>query len=445
MSLDTPLDTLFSQHIDTITKRYFKAMDNHNFDHLIIPAGSLHGVFLDDNKYPFKSNFHFNSFVPLTSIHNSCLILSSGKKPTLFYYQPVDFWHLVAGDPEGFWVDHFDIKMMRQKDEIRADMPSMGNIAYIGEWGQGLGAPFQDDDFDAINPLGLIHEINWHRAIKTDYEIECASRANQMAAAGHLAAKDMFYKQGSEIEIHLAYQLAAGQTENDLPYSSIVALNEHASILHYVNYETVRPSKHRSFLIDAGARYNGYAADITRTYATEDNEFAEMIKDLDAIQQNINQQVKPGKSYIDLHTNYHLDVAKLLQKYDLCSLTPESMVETDVTSAFFPHGMGHQIGLQVHDVGGHQANIEGDTAPPPSKHPFLRNTRTLEVGQIVTIEPGLYFIDSLLSDLKNSEQRSSIHWDKVKQFMPYGGIRIEDDIVVTDDGHRNLTREFLPE
>lgn len=126
-------------------------------------------------------------------------------------------------------------------------------------------------------------------------------------------------------------------------------------------------------------------------------------------------------------------------------MTPESMVETGVTSTFFPHGMGHQIGLQVHDVGGHQANIEGDTAPPPSEHPFLRNTRTLEAGQIVTIEPGLYFIDSLLGDLKKSEQGSSIHWDKVKQFMPYGGIRIEDDIVVTSDGHRNLTREFLPE
>ncbi len=431
----------FKNHIDTISDRYYQAMQKHGFDHLLIPTGSLHGVFLDDMSYPFKSNFHFNSFVPLTNIHDSCLILTPGKKPVLCYYQPVDFWHLVAGDPEGYWVEHFDIKMMRQKDEVRGYMPSTGNIAFIGE----MGAPFQDDDFDAINPLGLIHEINWYRARKTAYEIECASRANQMAAAGHLAAKEMFFKQGSELEIHLAYQLAAGQNESELPYGSIVALNEHASILHYVNYESQRPSDHRTFLIDAGARFNGYASDITRTYAYEDNEFAALIKDMDKVQQTLNSKVAPGHSYVDLHIDFHLEVGKLLSNYDFCSMTPESMVETGVTSTFFPHGLGHQIGLQVHDVGGHQANIEGDTAPAPTEHPFLRNTRPIEAGQILTIEPGFYFIDSLLADLKQTEQASSMNWSKIETFMPFGGIRIEDDILVTATGHRNLTREYLPE
>ncbi|MRX27970.1 Xaa-Pro dipeptidase [Kangiella sp. HZ709] len=435
------MQTLFSNHIEVITDRYFQAMQKHGFDHLLIPAGSLLEVFLDDNKYPFKANFHFLSFVPLPNIHDSCLILTPGKKPVLCFYQPIDFWHLVAGDPEGYWVEHFDIKMMRQKDEVRGYMPSNGNIAFIGE----MVAPYQDDDFDAINPMGLIHEINWHRARKTSYEIECSSRANQMAAAGHLAAKEMFYNNGSELEIHLAYQLAVGQNESELPYSSIVGLNEHASILHYVNYEAKSPSEHRSFLIDAGARYNGYAADITRTYAKEDNEFAELIQDVNTAQMALNEKVKPGDSYIDLHARYHFDVAKLLAKYGLSSMSPESMVEAGVTSTFFPHGLGHQIGLQVHDVGGHQANIEGDTAPPPAEYPFLRNTRTMEAGQILTIEPGLYFIDSLLGDLKNSEHAASMNWSKIESFMPFGGIRIEDDILVTASGHRNLTREFLPE
>ncbi len=435
------LEETFKNHIDTVTDRYYQAMQKHAFDHLLIPAGSLHGVFLDDTSYPFKANFHFNSFVPLTKIHDSCLILTPGQKPILCYYQPVDFWHLVAGDPEGFWVEHFDIKMMRQKDEVRGFMPSTGNIAFIGE----MDAPFQDDDFDAINPLGLIHEINWYRARKTPYEIECVSRANKMAALGHLAAKEMFYQEGSELEIHLAYQLAAGQYENDLPYSSIVALNEHAAILHYVNYETQRPAQHRTFLIDAGARYNGYAADITRTYAFETNAFSELINDLDAVQQRINHKVIPGHSYVDLHIDYHLEVGRLLNKYHFCDMTPESMLETGITATFFPHGLGHQIGLQVHDVGGHQANIEGDTTPPPSEHSFLRNTRPIEAGQIVTIEPGFYFIDSLLGDLKSSDQGNAINWDRVAEFMPYGGIRIEDDVLVTATGHRNLTREYLPD
>ncbi|NVK23097.1 MAG: Xaa-Pro dipeptidase [Kangiellaceae bacterium] len=439
MTSNTELAALFKQHIEIITQRYQTAMENHGFDHLVIPAGSLHSVFLDDMSYPFKSNFHFNSFVPLDEIHDSALILAADGSRTLCYYQPVDFWHVVAKDPEGFWVDSFDIHMIRNKDEVRAHLPNTGNVAFIGE----MTAPYHDEDFDAINPGNLIHEINWYRATKTDYEVECIAQANQRAALGHIAAKEMFYKGGSELEIHLAYLLATGHAESQLPYNNIIGLNEHAAILHYFHYDTQAPQQHRSFLIDAGARVNCYASDITRTYAFEQNEFAEMTGDMDAAQQKLCAKVQDGNSYIDLHIQHHHFVADILHKYKICSMQPESMVETGVTGTFFPHGLGHHIGLQVHDPGGHQANIEGDTNPPPAPHGFLRNTRPMQSGQVLTIEPGIYFIGSLLGDLKASEHSSSINWARVAEFMPFGGIRIEDEVVVTDDGHRNLTRPFL--
>lgn len=436
---DSSLAPLFKQHIDVVTQRYQKAMENHDFDHLVIPAGSQHGIFLDDMSYPFKSNFHFNSFVPLDDLHDSVLIISADGSRKLCYYQPVDFWHYVAGDPEGFWVEHFDIAMTRTKDEVLSHIPTTGNVAYIGE----MSRPFDEDNFAAVNPGYFMNEINWHRAIKSDYEVECVSRANKRAALGHMAARDMFFKQGSELEIHLAYQLATGHTEHQLPYGSIVALNEHAAILHYTLYNNKAPEQHRTFLIDAGARYNNYAADITRTYAYEQNEFAELIGDMDALEQRICGKVAIGQSYVDLHIETHHEIAKLLNKYKFCDMSPESMVEAGVTSTFFPHGLGHHIGLQVHDVGGHQANVEGDPAPPPKAHPFLRNTRDIEVGNILTIEPGLYFIDSLLGDLKQTEHGNSINWDKIEQFKPFGGIRIEDEVLVTATGPRNLTREHL--
>ena len=112
-----------------------------------------------------------------------------------------------------------------------------------------------------------------------------------------------------------------------------------------------------------------------------------------------------------------------------------------VSSAFFPHGIGHGIGLQVHDVAGFAASDAGGTIPKPEGHPYLRLTRTLAPGMAVTIEPGIYFIDMLLDELKAKGLGDTVDWDRVAAFKPYGGIRIEDDVVCTDGAPINLTRE----
>ena len=116
-------------------------------------------------------------------------------------------------------------------------------------------------------------------------------------------------------------------------------------------------------------------------------------------------------------------------------------VETGVSSAFFPHGIGHGIGLQVHDVAGFAASDAGGTIDKPDGHPYLRLTRVLEPGMVVTIEPGVYFIDMLLDALKEKGLGPSIDWARVDAFRPYGGIRIEDDVACTDADPVNLTRE----
>jgi Xaa-Pro dipeptidase len=122
-------------------------------------------------------------------------------------------------------------------------------------------------------------------------------------------------------------------------------------------------------------------------------------------------------------------------------MSPESAVETGVSTAFFPHGLGHPIGLQVHDVAGFQKDDSGGTIPRPASHPYLRFTRTLEARMVVTIEPGIYFIDLLLAKLKEKPQSKDINWNKVDKFRRYGGIRIEDDIVCTSGEPENLTRD----
>jgi Xaa-Pro dipeptidase len=123
------------------------------------------------------------------------------------------------------------------------------------------------------------------------------------------------------------------------------------------------------------------------------------------------------------------------------NLDANAIVEKRISSTFLPHGVGHYLGLQVHDVGGFQADRTGKTIPKPEGHPYLRLTRVVESTHVFTIEPGLYFIEPLLSELKKSDNAQHVNWKKVDEFRKFGGIRIEDDIVVTDNGHDNLTRE----
>jgi len=122
-------------------------------------------------------------------------------------------------------------------------------------------------------------------------------------------------------------------------------------------------------------------------------------------------------------------------------VSAEAAVESGLSAVFYPHGLGHYLGLQTHDVAGLIADADGTPIPRPEGHPFLRLTRTLEAGNVLTIEPGLYFIEPLLRKWRENGDVGAIAWDKVEAFAPYGGIRIEDNMVVTDGVPRNLTRE----
>ena len=115
-------------------------------------------------------------------------------------------------------------------------------------------------------------------------------------------------------------------------------------------------------------------------------------------------------------------------------------VASGVSGVFLPHGLGHLLGLQVHDVGGFRPTPEADPIPRPEGHPALRLTRKLETGMVVTVEPGVYFIDSLLARLRAGPQAGAVNWTLVANLAACGGIRIEDNVVVTATGHDNLTR-----
>ena len=226
-----------------------------------------------------------------------------------------------------------------------------------------------------------------------------------------------------------------------MPYSNIVALNEHGSVLHYTDLDRHRPDEFRSFLIDAGASVHGYASDITRTYSNGDQQFQDLIDRMDVLQRDLVSRVQAGVDYRELHLTNHRLLAEVLVETGLANGDPETLLSAGVTAAFFPHGLGHLIGVQVHDVGGFMESESGGTIDPPSGHPFLRLTRVLKENMVVTIEPGLYVIDMLLENLRGTPAENLVDWKTVNWLRPFGGIRIEDEVRVLNDGQENMTRD----
>ena len=162
---------------------------------------------------------------------------------------------------------------------------------------------------------------------------------------------------------------------------------------------------------------------------------------MEDLQQSLCAAVRPGMDWRDLHLTAHHLVAELLRDAGILRIDPQAAVDTGVSGVFLPHGLGHLLGLQVHDVAGFHPDPDAPPVSPPPGHGALRLTRVLEAGFVVTMEPGLYFIDLLLEQARAGAHAGAIDWETVDRLRPHGGIRIEDNLVVTDSGHENLTRD----
>ena len=431
------LHPLYAQHLATLKSRADAALARAGLDHLVIAAGEPSMQFLDDRPYPYAVNPHFKHWLPVTKAPGSWLVYTPGQRPKLVYLQPHDYWHVVPEAPAGYWVEHFDLVVIREAADASAHLPKdTARCAIIGE------ANVAAHGIAPSNPQAVLDYLHWLRSIKTPYELAMLRVASKIGVRAHRAAERAFREGKSEFDIHVAYLAAARQTDNELPYTNIIGLNEHAAILHYMDLAHAPPAHLHSFLIDAGASFHGYASDITRTHAARGaEEFQSLIDAVDAAQRSFVAKVRAGQSYPELHIHAHHVLAGILKDFGIIRTSAESAVESGVSSTFFPHGLGHPIGLQVHDVAGFQASDAGGTIARPPGHPYLRMTRVLEPGMVVTIEPGLYFIDLLLAELKAKPAAKDVDWAKVDAFRPYGGIRIEDDVVCTDGDPENLTRE----
>jgi Xaa-Pro dipeptidase len=436
--MDPSLTKLHTHHVASLQSAYEGALRASGFDAVVIHSGPLQKRSeFDDQYWPLRPVPHFQHWAPLAQV-DCAIVVAGGKRPRLAWLKAFDFWEAPHAPETDHFVGSFDVVETQRVEQVRELAASAGQkVAFVGEdvsraalWG-----------LEAVNPPALVKALDALRTTKTAYEVHCLAEANRRAAKGHGAVLEAFRAgAASELDLHLLYLRATAQDDPETPYKNIVALNEHAATLHHVTY-TKHPSAAaaQSLLVDAGAAYQGYCSDVTRTWTkgtgATASAFGALVAGVEAMQQRLCAAIAIGTPYERLHDESHRQVAGVLRDVGIASLSEEELVSRGVTRAFYPHGLGHSLGLQCHDVG-------CALLKPRADNPFLRNTSVIDVGQVFTIEPGVYFIEPLLAPLREKEP-AGIDWELVSELRALGGVRIEDDVVVLggETKTRNLTRE----
>jgi len=438
----TQLTSLYRAHLVDLTARYAPVLAGAEVDAVVIHSGTpLKRTEFDDQYWPLRPTPHFQHWLPLAQ-PECVLVIEPGKTPRLLWLKSTSFWEKPALPETNHWEGSFDVTSIASSDDVKALLPT-GRVAFIGD-NRARATTFGIAD-ERVNPPTLVGPLDRLRAHKTAYEIECLAEANRRAALGHAAARDAFRSGGaSELEMHLRFLAATSQDDPETPYKNIIAVGPHAATLHHVTYDKRASSASpETLLVDAGSSYQGYCSDITRTWVrgtgATASAFLGLVLGVEKMQQRLCNAIKVGNPYEELHEESHRQVAAILAEVGVAKGSAEEFMAAGVTRSFYPHGLGHSLGLQCHDVG-------CALVKPKQENPYLRNTSTIVEGQAFTVEPGIYFIDGLLETLRASEHAALVNWKLVDELARLGGVRIEDDLIVTGGAAvtRNLTREVLP-
>lgn len=278
------------------------------------------------------------------------------------------------------------------------------------------------------------------RVIKSEYEIEqlrLACEANDNAYKALMQQIKPGDWEYTAQAIHSGENMKQGLLH--AAYSGIFAGGTNAAILHYTNNnEQLKDGD--LLLVDAGFECNGYASDYTRTFPVN-GKFTERQKAIYdivlAAQNETIAMLKPGTLTENLHYTAARVITEGLVNLGLLKGKIEDLMQEHVFALFFPHGLGHMIGLDTHDPGGYLPGEERIDKPGIK---FLRMRRTLEEGMAITIEPGIYFVPALLKEaFENPKYESYLNKELIESYLDFGGVRIEDNCVITKDGCINLT------
>ena len=290
----------------------------------------------------------------------------------------------------------------------------------------------------------LIHAIVSQRSIKEEREIREMENALMSTAELHRLVMKLSVEGRSEQEIYAQAMEVVLRDGGRLAYNAILTVN--GQILHVNTYQN-KLKDGQLLLCDMGAENAmHYASDITRTtpvnrkFNQQQKAIYEIV--LSALNRST-EQVKPGKEFKEIHLYAAREMTKGLIDLGLMKGNPEEIVNEGAHALFFPHGLGHMIGLDVHDMEGLGETFVGYNSTTNRSQQFgtsnLRLGRVLEENFVITIEPGLYFIPNLIRQWKNENKHTQyIAYNKLDEWLEFGGVRIEDNILVTENGREVL-------
>jgi Xaa-Pro aminopeptidase len=410
------------------------------------------------NQYPFRASSHFLYFAGLP-LENAVIHLQNGRL-TLFIDEPHPdsaLWHGTTPTREALAASIGADAAYPLAELMPKEMPQDLTILEPSKWATeaatiGLPSSTREQAYRTVNApnipnvvdLQLAQAIVALRLTHDGSAIEEIRQAAQVTVKAHFAGMRATSTAKTEAEVRAAMEqviLAANMTT---AYNSIVTV--HGEVLHNDHYHhEIQP--HDLLLADVGAEIgSGWASDVTRTWPTR-GKFSATQKALYEVVLTAHDAaiaaMQPGVEYREIHLLACLKIAEGLVSVGVLKGNPESLVEMDAHALFFPHGVGHLLGLDVHDMedlgdlAGYQTGrIRSDRFGLG----YLRLDRPLQVGMIVTIEPGFYQVPALLNDpVRRQKYQNVVDWERLEQFRDVRGIRIEDDVLITSSGVEVLT------
>jgi Xaa-Pro aminopeptidase len=355
---------------------------------------------------------------------------------------------VLAFDPQSGWTDFTPaVSEAERVWEGRTDTPGTP-LDELGGWLAArrgrpmvlLGVPLPGIPGDTGRALELREALTHARRAKDAVELERLRHAARATAAGFAAAVEALRpgvtERALQIELETAFQRAGADRTG---YGTIVGAGSHSGILHFSPSSRVIADGD-ALLIDAGAEVRRYVADITRTYRAGERD-AGFFRDLYAVVLGVEERgiarCVRGAEWRDVHLAAALEIADGLSRLGLLRGEADRLVERDTHALFFPHGLGHLVGLGVRDASGYLPGRPRSTRPGLN---MLRTDLPLEPGYTITVEPGVYFIPALLQDPeRRAAHKDTVDWTRVDRLLEFGGIRIEDNVHVTTGAPEVLT------
>lgn len=298
--------------------------------------------------------------------------------------------------------------------------------------------------------LALTKAIISMRLVKEDCEIEAIDDACNLGYEMHTVARNSIVP--GIIEQEIVGKMDGVTLSKGWGVSFPTILTQHGETLHnHLHDKIIEPGK--LMVIDAGAESNvHYASDFTRTYPTS-GKFTAKQREIYQIVCDCNEfafsMTRPGISYREVHLKTMHLMLEELRALDIVRGDVQDMVEVGIAGLFMPHGLGHNMGLDVHDMEDYGENYVGydddQSRSPQLGLGSLRMARKLVPGNVITDEPGIYFIPALIEKWKSEKtDQGFVNYSKLESYYDFGGIRLEDDVLVTADGARRLGKERLP-